>query len=259
MHKARSSLRILIYVFGAFRYRAASSLRPATLTRVIAFHKPAGLLTTHRDDLARETVYERLIASLPKELAAEEWHACGRLDKETTGLICFTNDGRLLKHTTDPSAGSEPLIKTYRCLVHALDDEALQMLREGVDLGGGLGFSRPAKVELESRERKAMWIRISIGEGKNRQVRRMLHSVGSGVMKMQRVSIGGLELGELEEGGWRLLTEDEVMHSLGYAPRHLRPYTLLDCGNGKRLETFAGRTVVRLLSLFFSLPQLPLI
>ena len=126
-------------------FAALLLIASASATRTLVFHKPAGLVTTHNDELGRRTVYDALRERLPPNDAGESWHACGRLDADTTGLLIITTDGRLVRHVTDPTAGGN-LMKKYRALCHRLDRPAIRKLQEGVDLGGGLGVSRPASV-----------------------------------------------------------------------------------------------------------------
>lgn len=184
--------------------------------RVIAYHKPKGLVTTHHDELGRETVYDRLRAHLPPASRSIGWHAIGRLDQDTTGLLLFTDDGGLVHHATQPGT---KLPKTYRALVKGLLDEAtLDRLRAGVELTGGLGRSGPAEVTLVEHQIATSWIDLTITEGKNRQVRRMLLAVGSQVIRLQRTRIGGVAL-DLPEDGWRWLRPDEIALGLGYRPR----------------------------------------
>lgn len=195
-------------------------LAPRTDTLVVAYHKPKGLLTTHDDELGRETVYDRLRTLLPGHLRAIDWHAIGRLDADTTGLLLFTNDGALVHHATQPMT---KLPKTYRVLAKGLlDDDQVRRLREGVELTGGLGASAPAEVEIEGFQKATTWVVVRIGEGKNRQVRRMLLAVGSQVIRLCRTHFGGIALEGLDEGGWRLLSDEEVEDGLGYVPRQVR-------------------------------------
>jgi len=187
----------------------------------VAYHKPKGLLTTHADELGRETVYDRLRSLLPGHLRAIDWHAIGRLDADTTGLLLFTDDGALVHHATQPRT---KLLKTYRVLAKGLlDDEQVRRLREGVELTGGLGTSAPAEVEIEGFQKATTWVTMRIGEGKNRQVRRMLLAVGSQVIRLCRTHFGGIALEGLEEGGWRLLTPEEIEVGLGYVARETPP------------------------------------
>lgn len=181
---------------------------------MLAYHKPRGLVTTHKDEHGRETVYDRLVPRLPPELRAERWHAVGRLDKDTTGLLLFTNDGGFVHHATQPSSG---LKKTYLVLAKGLlRDEDLEPLREGVELTGGLGRSGEAKVELLGHGIATSWLSVEIAEGKNREVRRMLLAIDSQAIRLQRVQVGDLAL-DVEEDEWRRLSAREVREKLGYA------------------------------------------
>jgi len=189
-------------------------------TLVIAYHKPRGLLTTHADELGRETVYDRLRTLLTPPLRSIDWHAIGRLDADTTGLLLFTNDGALVHHATQPR---HKLPKTYQVLAKGLvDDAQLARLRNGVELSGGLGKSAPAEVERGAYQTATTWLTVRITEGKNRQVRRMLLAVDSQVIRLTRTHIGELAL-DLAEDSWRLLSDAEVLRALGYAPRVLAP------------------------------------
>lgn len=180
---------------------------------VLAFHKAVGLVTTHHDEHGRETVYQRLRAVLPRPLRDVAWHAIGRLDKDTSGLLLFTDDGALVHHATQPSTG---LPKTYRVLAKGLLGEAeLSQLRAGVELSGGLGRSAPAEARLVAHQIATSWLELTLREGKNREVRRMLLAVGSQVIRLERVRIGTLTL-DLPVDGWRVLTEAEVVEGLGY-------------------------------------------
>jgi len=185
-------------------------------TLVVAYHKPKAVLTTHRDELGRETVYDRLRRLLPPDLREVEWHAIGRLDADTTGLLLFTNDGGLVHHATQPLT---KLPKTYAVLAKGLLDEAtLERLRAGVELTGGLGPSGPAVVVLDRFQTATSWLTITISEGKNRQIRRMLLAAGSQVIRLQRTHVGSIAL-DVAEDGWRLLSADEIATGLGYRCR----------------------------------------
>lgn len=169
-------------------------------------------------------------------------HAVGRLDADTTGLLLLTNDGGLVHAVTNPNAkltnpagvsGDSPsqklVTKTYAAMImghHEMESSPglQQILNEGVDLGAKIGRAEPA-IDLQVLSHptaKSTVVEITIAEGKNRQVRRTFHAVGSGVMKLRRTRIGnGLELGELEEGQWRILSDDEVEKYLGWKVRYL--------------------------------------
>ena len=180
-------------------------------------------------------------------------HAVGRLDVDTTGLLLLTNDGALVHRTTNPTAkdrggqSAKQLVqKTYEAVImgnHKLDGSPLQQLIiEGVDLGKKYGGqTKPVDdlTILSHPSRSTTLVSITISEGKNRQVRRMFHAVGSGVMQLHRVSVGKLTLNglkgrtlldnELKQGEWRLLTQEEIEVGLGWKCRCLDD----DFGRGK--------------------------
>jgi len=190
------------------------------MTRVVAFHKPIGLITTHRDEHGRETVYDRLRSLMPPALAGLDWHTIGRLDADTTGLLLFTNDGALIHRATN-ATDSAKLEKTYRVLAKGLlNDDQLDQLRRGVELTGGLGRSAPATIVVTGHQIATTWLEVTIAEGKNRQVRRMLLAVDSQVIRLTRIRFGGLTL-DVPENTWRELSPHEIEAHLGYVVRPL--------------------------------------
>eukprot|EP00536_Pseudo-nitzschia_multiseries_P000155 jgi/Psemu1/293937/fgenesh1_pm.3_\ len=178
-------------------------------------------------------------------------HAIGRLDADTTGLLLLTNDGRLVHHVTNPTSethdherysnnnnnnnndgtktktASKIIDKTYEALIMGHHTtESLEPLRRGVDIGKNC-VTQPLLREddlriLDHPNHKSTVVSITIGEGKNRQVRKMFHAIGSGVMKLRRTRIGThLALDGVNEGEWRLLTDGEVQRFLDWNPRQL--------------------------------------
>ena len=171
------------------------------------------------------------------------------MDMNTTGALLMTNDGLFAHHVTNPTSVVNGVAftvkKTYRAKCMGVpSSEDLHLLRTGVDLGGGLGLSRPAHVTMDGPPPGSLplppgtggtsLLTLEIGEGKNRQVRRMLHAVGHGCMELTRVKVGGVELGELEVGEWRELEEEEV-RGMGYEVRRL------EGGGGEGRERRRGR------------------
>ena len=178
------------------------------------------------------------------KLLQSKMHAIGRLDVDTTGLLLLTNDGALVHMTTNPTAkdrgghSAKQLVqKKYEAVImghHELDGSTLQQLMEGVDLGKKYGGqTKPVDdlTILSHPSRSTTLVSITISEGKNRQVRRMFHAVGSGVIQLHRVSVGKLNLNglkgrtlldnELKQGEWRLLTQEEIEVGLGWKCRCL--------------------------------------
>lgn len=163
---------------------------------VYAVHKPVGVLSTAHDTHGRPTVVE---------LVREErrLYPVGRLDADSSGLILLTNDGELANRLTHPRYG---VPKTYRARVSRgpVGDRALRALREGVQLEDGL--TSPARVRRVSGD----LLELTIGEGRNHQVRRMCEAVGHPVLRLERVSLGSVRLGTMAPGACRRLGEAEV-------------------------------------------------
>lgn len=168
---------------------------------VLAFHKPAGLITTRVDPGRRPTVYDAL-ADFGRWV-----FPVGRLDRDSSGLLIFTNDHRLGQRLADPK---HHVPKTYHACVRGVPGgAALGALREGLSLETG-EMTRPARVRALGTGRDGTWLEIVLTEGKNRQVRRMCGMVGHDVIELVRVRIGRLELGDLAPGEWRELSLAEV-------------------------------------------------
>jgi len=169
--------------------------------RYILLNKPRGYLTTYKDPENRPTVYD-LMPGVGQFVGT-----VGRLDLETSGLLLLTNDNALAEGMTNPLYKVD---KTY--LVKAstlLSDEQLAQLAKGVELGDGM--TAPAIVKRERDSEKYTFLEITIREGRNRQVRRMLEAVDSKVLKLVRVRIGPLTLDGLAMGKWRELEPFEVV------------------------------------------------
>src|SRR5687767_541666 len=166
----------------------------------LLLYKPTGYLTTYRDPQGRPTVYD-LIADVGTFVSP-----VGRLDLDTSGLLLLTNDNQLAERVTNPDSH---LPKTY--LVKAstrLSDEQLQQLRDGIALADGQ--TRPAQVTRVRDSAKYTHFEITITEGRNRQVRRMVEALGAKVLKLVRVQLGAIRIGTLPIGKWRHLTDAEV-------------------------------------------------
>lgn len=173
----------------------------------LMFHKPAGVVVAGSDPEGLGTVFERLRAVLPPELRGYEWYAVGRLDRDTTGLLLFTNEERLVAHATSPETH---VAKRYVAEVAGQPSEAaLQKLREGLVLEDGP--TRPAGARLLAPSQ----LELVLTEGRHHQVKRMLAAVGHPVRTLHREAVGGLGL-DVPEGAWRLLTDAEVAQGLGF-------------------------------------------
>jgi 23S rRNA pseudouridine2605 synthase len=178
---------------------------------VLMLNKPRGLVTTARDEQGRDTVYSCFTgADLP-------WLApAGRLDKASEGLLLFSNDPAWAARITDPDTGPS---KTYHVQIDRLPDQALlAALGRGVMLDDQRLAVTSAR-SLREGERNA-WLEIILDEGRNRHIRRLLAALDVSVLRLVRVAIGRIELGELPKGKWRLLT---AMEAESLAPVTLHP------------------------------------
>lgn len=166
----------------------------------ILLNKPTGYISACRDDRGRKTVLS-LVGGVRERI-----FPVGRLDYDTEGLLLLTNDGDFAYRCTHPA---HEVDKQYLVVASGLvGDDALSALRSGVMIEGYR--THPARVEVIKRRAEETRLRITIHEGRNRQVRHMLESVGSSVRYLQRVSEGCLKLGDLKPGEWRYLTADEL-------------------------------------------------
>jgi 23S rRNA pseudouridine2605 synthase len=167
----------------------------------LMLNKPRGLVTTAADEQGRDTVYRCF------DGAGLGWIApVGRLDKASEGLLLFSNDPQWAARVTDPASGPD---KTYHVQVDAIPDaDMIRALVAGVDDAGGR--LRAKSVELLRSGDKHAWLEIVLDEGRNRQIRRLLAAFDLGVLRLVRVAIGPLLLGELPKGQWRRLTSAEA-------------------------------------------------
>ncbi len=162
-------------------------------------NKPTGMLSTNRDPEGRPRVID-LIAT------DERLFCVGRLDKSSEGLMLLTNDGNLANQLTHPRFGVE---KTYRASVVGFPTaEHLAQLRKGVHLAEG--FARVASVKVRGRHKRGAELEIVLNEGRNREIRRVLARVGHKVLRLKRIAIGPIKIGNLPVGAHRRLTPDEV-------------------------------------------------
>jgi len=162
----------------------------------LLLHKPKGYLTTYRDPEGRPTVYD-LLADRERYL-----FPVGRLDLDTSGLLIMTNDAQFAERLTNPDYH---VAKTYVVKAsNVLSDEDLDRLRRGVELRDGI--TRPAIVERIDKSK----FTITITEGRNRQVRRMVEALDAKVLTLVRTAIGAITIGDLQPGASRALTAEEV-------------------------------------------------
>ena len=168
----------------------------------LVLNKPRGVVTTASDEKGRDTVYTLLPSTLP-------WIAAvGRLDQATEGLLLFTNDSAWAARITDPRSH---LDKTYHVQIGAIADEQLvEALQRGVQITKS-ELLKAKRVKVLRTGQTNSWLEIVLDEGKNRQIRRMLEALGAEVLRLIRVSIGSLQLGDLAKGQYRsLLAEEKI-------------------------------------------------
>ncbi len=169
-------------------------VKAAEVTRLFAFHKPPGLLTTERDPAGRPTIYTALRNALPKD--APRVMPIGRLDLNTEGLLLLTNDGGLKREMELPSSN---IPRTYRARAYGDVSQAqLEDLMEGVTVEG-MHYSR-IDANLLRRTGRNQWIEMTLTEGKNREVRRVLEHLGLEVSRLIRVGYGPFALDEMPRG-----------------------------------------------------------
>ena len=161
--------------------------------RLWRYYKPRGLVTSRRDERGRETVFDRLPPELPRVVAV------GRLDLSSEGLLLLTNDGELARHLELPSTGWP---RRYRVRVYGSPDpERLAALADGVTIAG-VRYGR-IDAAVDRRVGANTWLTVSLREGKNREVRRVLEHLGCTVSRLIRVAFGPFQLGGLAEGAVR--------------------------------------------------------
>lgn len=166
----------------------------------LMMNKPRGYVTTVSDELDRKCVMDLL------EGVEERVYPVGRLDRNSEGLLLFTNDGEFANSIMHPS---RHVAKTYRVTVRPdISDEQLIALSDGVEIDGKKTL--PASVIVKEKETGRVVLLITIKEGRNRQIRKMCEAVGLEVARLRRISIGPLKLGMLKPGGIRELTAEEL-------------------------------------------------
>ncbi len=165
-------------------------VRPIILPRLWKYHKPPGLLTSHKDPQGRPTVFDNLPEELPRVISI------GRLDMTSEGLLLLTNHGGLARALELPSTG---WVRKYRARAHGKVSQAdLDRLQSGIEIDGIP--TGPIEATLERQQRDNAWITVSIREGKNREVRRALDTLGLRVNRLIRTSYGPFQLGQLQKG-----------------------------------------------------------
>ena len=173
--------------------------------RLFRYHKPVGLVTTHKDEEGRQTVFESLPSNLPRLISV------GRLDLNTSGLLLLTNDGELSRFMELPATGWARRYKV-RAYGHITQDR-LDDLKKGVTIEGVKYASIDA--QLEKQQGDNCWMTITLTEGKNREIRRVMEYLGLRVNRLIRLSYGPFQLGNLKEGTVEEVTQKQLKTQLG--------------------------------------------
>ena len=159
-------------------------------TRLWKFHKPKGLITSHKDEKSRQTIFQILPKNLPRLITV------GRLDLNSEGLLLLTNDGDLKRKLELPSS---KIVRTYRVRAKGIANEnKLSRLRQGITLDG-IRY-RPMKLNIIKQNTSNVWLSVRLMEGKNREIRLSFQAIGLQVNKLIRTSFGPINLGKLDKG-----------------------------------------------------------
>lgn len=166
----------------------------------ILLHKPRGFITTMSDEMDRKCVAE-LIKDVPVRV-----YPVGRLDRDSEGMLLFTNDGEFANAMTHPT---KHVPKTYRVTVRpSISEDQITQLTTGVIIDDRK--TAPAQVRVVTKEEGRVVLEIILYEGRNRQIRKMCEAVGLEVARLKRTAIGSIKLGMLKQGAWRELSDEEV-------------------------------------------------
>lgn len=166
-------------------------------TRLFLYHKPAGLVTTHKDEKGRDTVFNKLPPELPRLISV------GRLDLNTEGLLLLTNDGELSRYLELPSTG---WTRKYRVRVHGkVNEQRLKSLKKGITIEGT--EYKSIEAAIDSIQGTNTWLSISLREGKNREIRRVMEALGLQVTRLIRTSYGPFNLDKLAKGAVKEINE----------------------------------------------------
>lgn len=180
-------------------------LPDAEPVRLWRYHKPRGLVTTHRDPEGRPTVFEKLPPEMPRVMSI------GRLDLNTEGLLLLTNDGGLARHLELPATG---WLRRYRVRAYGkVDQAALDKLKNGIEIEG-VRYG-PVEATMDREQGHNIWITMALREGKNREVRKILNVLGLDVNRLIRVSYGPFQLLDLAPGAVETVRRKVIADQLG--------------------------------------------
>ena len=165
----------------------------------IVLNKPIGYVSTCKDEKGRKTVIDLIDVS-------ERIFSIGRLDYDTSGLLLFTDDGEIYNKVIHPRQSVD---KEYIAEIYGIpSSEDMKKFCSGIDIGGYI--TAPAEFKIIKSDKNISKVLIKIHEGKNRQIRRMCKAIDHPVIKLKRIAVGNITLGNLKEGKWRYLSEEEV-------------------------------------------------
>ena len=174
-------------------------------TRLWIYHKPSGLVTSHKDEKNRPTVFDYLPSGMPRVISV------GRLDLNSEGLLLLTNNGELSRRLELPA---NAWVRRYKVRVYGeIKPERLQSLQNGV-IVDGVEYGA-IKVEIESKQGANSWLIVSLSEGKNREVRKVMKHIGLEVSRLIRLSYGPFQLGNLKKGEVREIPYKVLHEQLG--------------------------------------------
>lgn len=177
----------------------------APATRLWRYHKPSGLVTSHRDEQGRDTIFQHLPSDMPRVISV------GRLDLNSEGLLLLTNDGALSRHLELPATGWS---RQYRVRAFGrVGDGMIRLLAKGVTVEGV--HYGPIKVEVERQQGSNVWLNMTLHEGKNREIRRVLSHFNVEVNRLIRLSYGPFHLAKLPIGGVEEVEPKALENALG--------------------------------------------
>ena len=180
-------------------------LAPPAPARLWLYHKPTGLVTTDRDEKHRTTIYDSLPDDMPRVMSV------GRLDINSEGLLLLTNDGGIKRKMELPATG---WMRRYRVRINGRpSDASLEPLRKGITIEGER--FQPMQVTLDRQQGANAWLTVGLREGKNREIRRAMDSIGLSVNRLIRISYGPFQLGDLKPGGVEEIKRGILREQLG--------------------------------------------
>ena len=175
-------------------------IKPGKDKMYIMLHKPRGFITTMSDEMDRKCV-----AELIKDVSARVY-PIGRLDRDSEGMLLFTNDGEFANAMMHPS---KHVSKTYRVTVRPfVTEEQLTAITQGIMIDDRK--TAPAEVRVVTKEENRTVLEMVLYEGRNREIRKMCEELGLEVARLKRTAVGSVKLGRLKQGAWRELSDDEV-------------------------------------------------